>query len=362
MRDLYAVLGVSPNASPEEIKRAYRRLAREYHPDLNRGDREAEARFKEIARAYEILSDPQKRRRYDLYGDVELTAADRGFADFVSPFGDLFDMFFGRGRREREWAPQRGSDITWRLTLTLEEAFYGAEKVIEVPCHRECASCGGSGLQEGFDLDLCPACGGEGRMTSSRRTAFGTFTSTTTCRRCGGRGGINTHPCQACGGEGSVYETERVELKVPAGVDDGDRLRVSGKGEAGSRGGPPGDLFVVMEIEPHPYFERRGEDLFGRIKVSVAEAVLGSELEVELLDGKEKIKVPPGTQPGHIFVLRNRGMPSLRGGRRGDLYLELVVEIPEKLNHEEKRLFRELARLHSHNGRERSCLVPRERG
>ncbi len=361
MEDLYSLLGVSRNASQEEIKRAYRRLAREYHPDLNRGDREAEARFKDIARAYEVLSDPQRRRRYDLYGDADISpAAERGFADFTSPFGDIFDLFFGRGRRDREWAPRRGSDLTWRLTLTLEEAFFGTERVIEVPRHRECGSCSGSGLEAGYDLDLCPACGGEGRITSTKRTAFGTFTSTSTCRRCGGRGGINTHPCPACGGEGTLFEAERIELKVPAGVDDGDRLRVPGKGEAGSGGGAPGDLYVVMEIEPHPYFERRGEDLYGRIMVSVAEAVLGTELEVELLDGKEKLKVPPGTQPGHVFVIRNKGMPMLRGGRRGDLYLELMVEIPEKPSHEEKRIFKELARLQSRNGNDRKCLVPRE--
>jgi molecular chaperone DnaJ len=361
MKDLYALLGVSPNASPEEIKKAYRRLAREHHPDLNRDDSEAEKRFKEITRAYEVLSDPQRRRRYDLYGDAELSpAADRGFGDFGSPFGDIFDMFFGRGRRESAWGPQRGSDLNYRLALTLEEAFTGVEKEIEVPRHRDCEECGGTGLQRGYNLDLCPACGGEGRVTTSKRTAFGTFTSTSTCRRCGGSGGINSHPCGSCGGAGTVYATEKVELKIPAGVDDGDRMRITGKGEAGLRGGPAGDLFVVMELQPHPFFERRGNDLWGRVRVSVAEAALGAEVEVDLLDGRERLKVPPGSQPGRLFVMRKRGMPVLRTHRRGDLYLELVVEIPERLSHEEKRLFRELARLQADNGKDRRSPVPRE--
>lgn len=362
MRDPYEVLGVSRDASGEEIRRAYRRKAREHHPDLNEGDKESEARFKQLSKAYETLSDPRKRRNSDLYGDANGRAPAGGdFGDFASPFGDIFDIFFGRGRREGEWASRRGSDLEYRLALTLEESFKGAEKTIEIPRHSQCRDCGGSGLEPGFDLDLCPDCGGEGRINTSHQTLLGSFNSTVTCRRCGGAGGINSHPCRACGGEGRRFSNEEIELKIPAGVDTGDRMRVAGKGEGGLRGGPPGDLYVVMQLEEHPYFERRERDLRGWIRLSLSEAVLGTEVEVELLDGREKVRLGPGTQPGQVILMRKRGMPVLHSRRRGDLYLEVEVEVPSGLTAEEKRLFKELQRLQGGRGKSRAGLAERRR-
>jgi molecular chaperone DnaJ len=351
LNDLYNILGVSRNATDDDIRKAYRRLAREHHPDMNEGDKESENRFKQLSKAYEVLSDPGKRRDYDMYGDAGgRMSADRGYADFTSPFGDIFDIFFGRGRRENAWAAQRGSDLNYRLSLDLEEAFTGVEKTLEIPRHRPCESCRGTGVESGYNLDLCPDCGGDGRVNNSRRTALGTFTSTATCRRCGGVGGINSHPCEACAGEGRLYVTDSIELKIPSGVGTGDRMRITGKGEGGLRGGQSGDLFVVMEVEEHPFFERRDQDLWGRVQVNVSEAVLGTEVEVHLLDGKEKLKVPAGSQSGQVFSFRKRGMPVLNSHRRGNLYLELEVNIPVKLSSEEKRIFKELAKLEKKGG------------
>lgn len=351
MKDPYEVLGVSRSATDDDIRKAYRRLARQHHPDMNEGDKDSETRFKQLSKAYEVLSDPGKRRDYDMYGDAGgRMPADRGNADFSSPFGDIFDIFFGRGRRENGWSAQRGNDLNYRLSLDLEEAFTGVEKTLEIPRHRPCESCRGTGLEPGFNLDICPDCGGEGRVNNSRRTALGTFTSTSTCHRCSGAGGINSHPCEVCSGEGRKFVTDTIELKIPSGVGTGDRMRITGKGEGGFRGGQPGDLFVVMEVEEHPFFERRDQDLWGKLQVSVSEAVLGMEVEVQLIDGKEKLKVQPGSQPGQVFSLRRRGMPVLNSHRRGNLYLELVVDVPVKLSSDEKRLFKELARFEKKNG------------
>lgn len=362
MSDLYEILGVSRNASDEDIRKAYRRQAREHHPDLNEGDKDSESRFKQLSKAYEVLSDPQRRSNYDMYGEANgRIPPSGGFGDFASPFGDIFDMFFGRGRRESAWSSQRGSDLNYRLRIELIEAFTGTEKVLEIPRHRECGSCRGTGLETGFNLDLCPDCGGEGRVNNARRTALGTFTSTSTCRRCGGSGGINSHPCGTCSGNGRQFVTESVSIKIPAGVDTGDRMRVAGRGEGGLRGGAPGDLFVVMEVEEHPLFERRDRDLWGKLIVSVSEAALGTEMLVDLLDGREKVKVGPGSQPGQLFILKKRGMPILNSHRRGDLYLELEVEVPTRLSSEAKRLFKELARLEDKDKNGRKSLRERRR-
>ncbi len=347
MKDYYTILGVSRDADQEQIKKAYRRLARRYHPDVAGNDRENEARFKEINEAYEILSDPEKRHRYDLFGEEGLAASsfDRGFDGFGGPFGDIFNLFFGGGPgRARASAPRRGSDLLAVVEIDLEEAYEGARREIEVPRHESCPHCGGSGLEKGYGHDLCPECGGEGRFTRTRRSAFGTFTSTTTCRRCGGMGEINTHPCAQCGGQGIREILDRVEVEIPAGVDDGDRIRMSGRGEAGQNGGPPGDLFVEVRTREHQAFTRRGRDLHAVVSVDMVEAALGTELEIPTLDGKEKLQVPAGSQPGDVFRLRGKGMPEVRSRARGDLYLTLEVRIPERLTAEQKRLLREFQR------------------
>jgi len=349
MKDYYAVLGVSRHADQEEIKKAYRRLARRYHPDVNRGDSEAAERFKEINEAYEVLGDPAKRRRYDLYGEGAgiPSVFERGFEGFGDPFGGLFDLFFGRGRTRTAHAPRRGSDLVAVVELTLEEAYRGVTRSVEVPRHMTCDSCGGNGVESGYALDLCPECGGEGRITHTRRSAFGTFTSSTTCRRCGGLGEINTHPCPRCGGSGTVEAVDPVEVEIPPGIDDGDRIRVPGKGEAGYMGGPPGDLYVEVRLAEHEFLEREGNDLRAVVELGMAEAALGTVVEVPTLDGTERLTIPAGSQPGQIFRLPGKGMPRLRSRGRGDLYLVLDVKVPRDLTPEQRRLLEEFQRLES---------------
>ncbi len=346
MKDYYSILGISRNASEEDIKKAYRRLARRYHPDINPHDGEAEQKFKEISKAYEVLSDPVKRRNYDVYGSEDApTLLGRDFMDFGSPFGDIFDVFFGRGRERASRRPQKGDDLAYRLTITLEEAYAGASKEIEVPRHELCERCEGKGIEPGYDLDLCPVCGGEGRVTSSRRTVFGSFTSSSTCSRCGGRGGINSHPCNICGGRGIQEIRETISIQVPPGINHGDRVRVAGKGEMGYYGGPPGDLYVMVEIKEHELFERHGDELWGTVRVDMVDAALGKEVKITTLDGEEVLKIPAGSQPGDVFHLKKKGMPVLHSNRRGDLYLRLEVEIPRNLTLEEKKLLKQFDRL-----------------
>lgn len=363
MKDYYAILGVSRDADQEQIKKAYRRLARRYHPDVTGGDRESEVRFKEINEAYEVLGDPDKRHRYDLFGEEGLAASpfDRGFDGFAGPFGDIFNLFFGGGQgRARASSPRRGSDLLAVVELELEEAYSGKKREIQVPRHESCPQCGGSGLEKGYGHDLCPDCGGEGRFTRTRRSAFGTFTSTATCRRCGGSGEINTHPCGLCEGRGIREIVDRVEVDIPAGVVDGDRIRIPGRGEAGQLGGPPGDLFVEVRIREHDAFARHGRDLHAAVSVDMVEAALGTEIPIPTLDGEERLRVPPGSQPGDVFRLRGKGMPEVRSRARGDLYLTLEVRIPERLTAEQKRLLREFRHLQA-RGEEAPGIVKRLR-
>lgn len=346
MKDYYSILGVSRDADQEEIKRAYRRLARRYHPDVNKGDREAEERFKEITEAYEVLGDEEKRRRYDLQGSgMGLSAFMEDFADFTSPFGGIFDMFFGRPSRASRQAPRRGSDLVMEVEIDLEEAYRGEEREVEIPRMSSCPQCGGSGLERGYDLDLCPECGGDGNITYTRRSAFGTLTTTTTCRRCGGTGGINTHPCPACGGRGMTKVVDRIQVTIPPGVKTGDRIRIPGRGEAGERGGPPGDLYVEVVVREHPLFRREGDHLFAEVEVGMAEAALGTELTIPTLEGEEKIKLPPGSQPGDTLRIKGKGMPRINSRAKGDLFLTLEVRIPRNITPEQRRLLEEFRRL-----------------
>lgn len=347
MKDYYALLGVPRDAGQEEIKKAYRRLARRYHPDVNEGDKEAAERFKEITEAYEVLGDPDKRKRYDLFGEEgeTLSFLQRGFGGMRDPFGDIFNLFFGGERSRAAHAPRRGSDLLAVEEISLADAYRGVTRTVEVPRHETCAECGGGGLQSGFALDLCPDCGGEGRITHTRRSSFGTFTSSTTCRRCGGRGEINTHPCRACDGTGIREVLDAVEVHLPPGVEDGDRIRVAGRGEPGVMGGPPGDLYVEVRVREDENFERVGSDLRATVAVSMVEAALGTDVVIPTLNGNESLHIPPGSQPGQVFRLRGKGMPRLHSRGHGDLYLILEVSVPRDLTAEQRDLLREFQRL-----------------
>jgi len=347
MKDYYGVLGVARNASQEEIKRAYRQLARQHHPDVSSEDDDMGARFKEINEAYEILSDPERRRRYDLFGQEGPAASlfDRGFEGFSGPFGDIFNLFFGRGQTRTAHAPQRGSDLLYTLEISLQEAFEGVSRSIEIPRHDSCSACGGTGLEKGYEHDLCPDCGGEGMTMRTRRSSLGSFTSTVSCQRCGGAGEINTHPCPECEGRGARRIVDELEVSIPAGVDNGDRLRLTGRGEAGRMGGPQGDLYVEVRVREHDTFTRQGSDLHALVSVDISEAALGTDIAIPTLNGEEKLHIPAGSQPGDVFKLRGKGMPRVHARSTGDLFLTLEVKVPRKLNTEQKRLLKEYQRI-----------------
>lgn len=342
-RDLYEVLGVSRDASQEEIKRAYRRLAREFHPDVS-DDPEADHKIKEINLAYQTLSDPARRRQYDMYGG-------EGFSPDMFDMGDIsdiFEMFFGGGpfgRRTRRRPAPRGNDLRLGVTLTFEEAAFGVQKDLEIQTMAVCDACGGSGREPGTDPVRCSNCGGAGEVSDVRRSVFGTVMTSRVCAACGGSGEEVVAPCSDCRGEGRLPETRTITIEVPAGVADGVDLRIEGGGEQGRRGTPPGDLFVALRVEPHPVFERRGQDLVAVLEVPVSQAMLGTEVQLETLDGAETLKIHPGTRPGTVVRLPGRGVPNLHRRGRGDLYVELDVVLPEKLPKKERALIEDWARL-----------------
>lgn len=359
-RDYYEVLGVPRTASQEDIKKAYRRLARQYHPDVNPGDPNAEAKFKEINEAYEVLSDPQKRAQYDQFGHAAFDPSAftggsgagpdfGGFGDFGSfgnfgGFGDLFEMFFGGFGRERRQGPERGADLEYGLEISLEEAATGLEKDIEVLREETCSTCGGTGAAPGTRPEACPLCGGTGQVRQERATPFGRMVNITTCPRCHGSGRVINRPCGTCDGSGRVRRARRITVRIPAGVDTGARLRLAGEGEAGRFGGPPGDLYVLITVRPHRIFSRQGDDLFTEVKLNIVQAALGAEIEVPTLEGKAKLTIPEGTQTGTRFRLRGKGMPRLRGHGRGDLHVTVTVETPTQLNEKQRELLRELGK------------------
>jgi len=343
-RDYYEILGVDRSATQEEIKRAYRRLARKYHPDVST-EPDAETRFKEINEAYQVLSDPEKRVLYDRYGHTGsgVPGFDFGFRDPFEIFEEFFgDLGFGF-RTTRRRGPRRGADLRYDLKISFEEAVFGCKKEIEVTRRDRCPHCKGSGAEPGTTPVRCRECEGTGQVRRVQRSIFGSFVNVSTCPVCQGTGEVISIPCTRCDGSGRTLVTRRIAVNIPAGVDTGTQIRLAGEGEPGERGGPPGNLYVVLEVEPHPYFRRRGDDLILELKVNVAQAALGARVTIPTLEGEEQFDLPPGTQTGAIFRLRGRGVPHLRRNGRGDLLVLVRVEVPTKLTRQQRELFEQLA-------------------
>lgn len=342
MKDYYSILGVSRNASQEEIKKAFRRLARQYHPDLNPGNKEAEEKFKEINEAYSCLSDPVRRANYDRYGTAE-TPQGFGFetyTTFTDIFDDLFEGFFGSfGFRKNK--PTKGADLRYDLTITLEEAARGVEKTIKIPRWQECNTCKGSGIKPGSEPLICSSCGGTGYIRYSQ----GFFSVSKTCTKCGGKGRIIRDPCTACTGAGKIRVEQELSIKIPPGVDTGSKLKVSGEGEMGQFGGPRGDLYIFINVREHEFFKRDGINLYCSVPISFVKAVFGGQIEVPTLDGKEVIEIPAGTPSGRVFKLKGKGLPRVGGTHRGDQIVTVYIDVPRKLTERQRELLEEFARV-----------------
>ncbi len=341
--DFYATLGVDRSASASEIKRAYRKLAKEYHPDRNPGDAAAETRFKEVNQAYEILKDDEKRAAYDQYGHAAFEQGMGGGGEgFSSSFADVFDDLFGEfmgggGRRRGRDGASRGSDLRYNLEISLEDAFHGKQAQVHVPTSIPCEPCKGSGAEPGSTPDTCPTCQGMGKV----RAQSGFFTIERTCPACGGQGQVIANPCGTCGGAGRVQRDKTLSVNIPRGVEDGTRIRLAGEGEAGLRGGPPGDLYIFLSVAGHHLFRRDGAHIYCRVPISLVSAALGGNIEVPTLDGgRVNVAIPEGTQTGKQFRLRGKGMPILRRQGAGDMYIQAVVETPVNLNRKQKELLR----------------------
>ena len=351
-RDYYEVLGVAKTASEDELKKAYRVLAKKYHPDLNPGDAEAEKHFKEVNEAYEVLSDKEKRARYDQFGHAGVdpnyaagAGAGGGFGGFggfdMGDLGDIFEGFFGGGfsgssRRANPNAPRRGGDLRTNCTISFFEACKGVKREISVTRMEACSDCHGTGSEAGHDAQTCPECNGAGQVRVTQRTPLGAMSTTRTCSRCGGKGRIVTNPCKKCSGSGRIRVTKKIEISIPAGIDDGQTLAVRGQGDGGLNGGPAGDLNVTVTVRPDPLFKRDGYDIWCEMPLTFRQAALGDELTVPTIDGKVKYTIPEGTQPGTVFRLRGKGVQNLNGRGRGDQYVEVTVEVPKGLSKSQK--------------------------
>jgi molecular chaperone DnaJ len=356
-KSYYEILEVSKTASDDEIKKAYRKLAIKYHPDKNKGDKEAEEKFKEATEAYEVLRDAEKRRMYDQFGKAGVNAGGAGFgqgaytdfSDIFGEFGDIFGDFFGGGGRSggRRTGPKRGSDLRYNLEITLEDAAMGKEYKIDIPRAESCIDCNGTGAASGSRPTTCPDCGGTGQI---RRTQ-GFFSVATTCGRCSGRGSVISNPCKTCKGHGLVEKRRTINIKIPPGVESGSRLKVSGEGEAGPNGGPSGDLYVVTHIKKHSVFERQGNDLIVSKTISLVMACLGGEIEVPTIDGKSiMLKIPEGTESGQVFRLKGQGITYLGSYGKGDQHVVINVEIPKKLSKKQRELLVEFAKESGETG------------
>ena len=356
-RDYYDVLGVDKSADATAIKKAYRKLAMKYHPDKNPGDKEAEEKFKEINEAYEVLSDETKRRNYDQFGHEGVNGqgfggaggfGGQGFGGFDDIFGDIFgDMFgggFSGGSRQRRRGPERGADIKQRVNISFEEAAFGKKVQVKINRSEECDQCHGSGAKPGTSKKTCPTCHGSGQVQSVQRTPFGNIASTRTCSTCNGEGEVIDSPCSKCHGKGSIRKTKTIEVDIPAGIDNGQMIKLGGQGELGSRGGPRGDLYIEVNVQSHPLFTRDGYDVYLEMPITFAQATLGDKIQVPTLDGKVEYEVPEGTQTGTVFRLKGKGIPKLKSNVRGDQYVKVTVEIPKKLNEKQKELVREFAK------------------
>ena len=342
-RDYYEVLGVARSASPDDIKKAFRRLARQYHPDVNK-EPGADAMFKEINEANEILSDPEKRAIYDRFGHAG-PAGGMGFDPFNAgdPLGSIFEAFFGgaAGQRQAQRGPQRGADLRYTLSISFEEAIFGVEKAIEYRRQESCPSCRGNGAEPGTDPVRCPKCNGLGEIR--QRAPFLNMVTVMTCDQCRGEGTVIAIPCRECRGEGRVRQQHNVTVKIPAGVDNSQQIRISGEGDSGPRGGPAGNLYVALDVQPHEFFVREGNDILLELPLNVAQAALGAEIDVPTVDSTEPLKIPAGVQTGATFRLRGKGVPYLRGGGRGDQIVVARVMVPTRLNDHQRKLFQELA-------------------
>ena len=353
MADFYELLGVSRDATPEDIKKAYRRKAREHHPDANHGDPEAEARFKELSVAYEVLSDPDRRQQYDLYGEAGVGGGAAGDPFGGAGFGDIFDAFFGGnspfggggGRTRGPSGPPRGADLEQSVEIDFREAVFGVQKDVTVRTAVACEICEATGAAPGTSAQGCPECAGTGQVRRVRQSILGQMVTAAPCPRCGGTGLIIPEPCGGCDGEGRKVDDRTYTVDVPAGVDTGSTLRLSGRGAVGPRGGPAGDLYVHLRVEPDARFSRDGDDLSAIVDLSPSQAALGTEVAFETLDGVEDLKIPAGTQSGDVVRLKNLGVPHVRGRGRGDLRVRYVVRTPSDLSDEEEELYRRLAEL-----------------
>ena len=356
-RDYYEVLGLNKSASEADIKKAYHKMAKKYHPDVNKDDKQAEEKFKEVSEAYDTLSDQQKRARYDQFGH-EQPGAGGGYGDYggfgggfggggagFGGFDDIFSAFFGGGggfgSERAQQGPMQGDDLNYEVAITFEEAAKGCSKEISVTRHEECPTCHGSGAKDGTQPQTCTACKGTGQVRVTQNTPFGRIQNARVCDACHGTGKVIKDPCTKCSGKGNIRTSKKRSIKIPAGIDNGQVIRISGQGEPGVRGGPPGDLQVLVRVRPHKYFTRKGTDLYCSVPIAMTQAALGGEIDVPTLGKPVKHTIPEGTQPGAVFRIKGQGIPSLRNGNKGDLFIEINVEVPKKLNEKQKELLRQ---------------------
>lgn len=346
-KDYYEILDISKDATDADIKKAYRKLAKKYHPDLNQGNKEeAEQKFKEVNEAYEVLSDPEKRSRYDRFGHFGVDEQTGGFDGFGDIFDDIFDIFgggFSTSSRKKP-GPRKGPDIRYDLNLEFKEAVFGVEKEIQIRKIENCSTCNGSGVKPGSSKSTCSQCNGTGEVRYAQNTPFGQFVRVSTCDACNGTGKIIKDKCTTCNGTGKIRKSNKVKVKVPAGVDNGSIISLKGEGHAGERGGPPGDLYIYIRVKPHEFFRREGNNIYCDIPISFTQAALGAEIEVPTLEETVKYHIPAGTQTGTQFKLKNKGVPNVRGYGKGDFYFKVEVKVPKKLNERQKELLKEFAK------------------